>query len=266
MATDFSTRYLCNSEKRLRWTPLYFKMKTAPLIKRWRVLRRFFHRRRQYPSRHECNFTSNLEAAASHFQKNGWAFVEGILSKDFHDEFVRQWPKRWYFEPPTKVIKSYDIGFEWREGSRPQFRYSDPYSQHESPLKFLAYLRSPECEDRITKLIGTGKRYSLYSFILHSTHVGSEVIPHKDREDNDSAFTNGTNILFFINGVGGRRSGGLTLSRDNDMNDIIVEPMDLLNTCLIYDMRANFYHGFRPIENGKFRWAVGAQFLEKNPL
>jgi len=65
---------------------------------------------------------------------------------------------------------------------------------------------------------------------------------------------------------GGGDSGNLSLSRDNELKDIIIAPDNLKNTCLIYDSLADFYHGFSPVANGKFRWAINSQFCEKSFL
>ncbi|MCH7979581.1 MAG: FAD-dependent oxidoreductase [Acidobacteria bacterium] len=56
------------------------------------------------------------------------------------------------------------------------------------------------------------------------------------------------------------RSGGLSIIKDNAFSEVIFEPGRLQNTALIYDSGASFFHGFKPIARGKFRWAIAAQF------
>jgi hypothetical protein len=64
----------------------------------------------------------------------------------------------------------------------------------------------------------------------------------------------------FVNGQGGRNGGGLAISRDNELKDVIVEARCLQNSALLYDVKANFYHGFKPLDKGKFRWSMSSEF------
>jgi hypothetical protein len=66
--------------------------------------------------------------------------------------------------------------------------------------------------------------------------------------------------VFFINGTGGDRSGGLCILGDDRFEHIIFETRNLKNTALVYHSAAPFFHGFQPVAAGKFRWAIAAQF------
>ena len=87
--------------------------------------------------------------------------------------------------------------------------------------------------------------------------------PHKDGIAEDHRLTDIIDLVFFVNGKGGKKSGGLMIAKDNELNDVIFEPQNLFNSCLIYDIKADFYHGFPPVAPGKFRWAINSQFGEK---
>lgn len=113
-------------------------------------------------------------------------------------------------------------------------------------------------------MAGAAEELVCYSLILTETYPGSEVIPHKDSIIEDPKAKSFINMVFFIRGSGGQGSGGLCLSRDNELREIIIAPTNLFNSCLIYDSLANFYHGFEPVRKGKFRWALSAQFCEKD--
>ena len=99
---------------------------------------------------------------------------------------------------------------------------------------------------------------------MNRTHIGSEVVPHQDGIKNDPRASAFINIVFFINGTGGKNSGNLSLSRDNELEDLTVESKNLRNACLIYDSMADFYHGFRAVERDKFRWAITSEFCERS--
>ena len=55
-----------------------------------------------------------------------------------------------------------------------------------------------------------------------------------------------------------QNGGGLAISKDNELKDVIVEARNLKNTALLYDVNADFFHGFKPLDRGKFRWSMSA--------
>lgn len=262
MAIDFSNRYVENSRRALRFTPLYFRIKLARLIKKWRLWRLKLSSKKVHSASAECRLTESFDAGSEHFQKEGWVFIENIFDRDFHNELITNWPKRYYLEPPRELEKSYNTGFRWIYGDRPDFNYSDPHGQYPTLVHFLNYLRSSDFCVRVRKFNGANEEMALHSFILNDAGSGAEVIPHKDSNRFDPRAN--LNLIFFIDASGGTNSGGLTLSRDNEMKEIIFEPQNLVNTCLIYNIVGDFYHGFPPIAKGKFRRAITAQFCDKN--
>lgn len=263
MQERLSAEYVKRAEEKAYLTPLYLKMKLARYINKWRRSLRFLMRYRKYGGTAVPGITQNLEKAAAHFQAHGWVYVENIISEEFYEELVKNFPKRCYFETPTKLAKSYDTGFNWSRGQQFDFNRYDPYHQHQTLLKFKDYLGSVNFQERITKFIGLNKNFVCFSFTVNRTQTGSQVIPHKDGIQYDPDIPAFINMVFFINGTGGKNSGNLSLSRDSDFEDMIVEPDNLKNACLIYDSMADFYHGFRPVEQGKFRLAINSQFCEK---
>ncbi|MDO8594521.1 MAG: hypothetical protein Q7R93_03330 [bacterium] len=263
MAIDFSASYVERSRKNLPWE-LKLQIKLAPWIKRVRLLRLKAGSKRVHPNAVVPRITEELEKSAVHFQKERWAFVENIFTPDFYKEFLARWPTKRYLEPPRAVEKSYNTGFRWVYGDKPDFAYSDPYGQYLTLRVLLEYLRSAEVAHRVTAFAGADKEMALYSFILTDAGSGAEVIPHKDSINDDSRAEYNLNCIFFIDASEGRDSGGLTLSRDNELKDRLFEPTKLKNTCLIYDILGDFYHGFPPIAKGKWRWVVTAQFCQRN--
>lgn len=264
MATDFSPAYLERARKNLP-RQLKAHITLAPWIKRWRLLCLRYGSKKVYASAARPEVTTRLEAASAHFQKNKWAFVEDIFSKVFHEELLRNWPKKRYFEPPREVEKSYNTGFGWIYGqsAASDFSYFDPYGQYPTFRNLLNYVRSDEMARRMTAFVGRGFDLVCYSVTLTDAFAGSEVIPHRDGIAHDEKAKIFANLVFFIDATGGKNSGGLCLSRDNELNDLIFEPAKLTNTCLIYDSIADFYHGFAPIASGKFRWTIAIQFCDK---
>lgn len=263
MATDFSEVYVAHARRHLPWL-LRLQIRFAPWVKRWRLLCVRFGSKKVHASGARPEVTARLEAAAAHFQKNKWAFVDDIFSADFHRALVATWPRKRYLEPPRELEKSYNTGFRWVYGDREAFSYSDPYGQYPVLRTLLVYLRSSEMARRVTVFAGVDIELVLYSFILTDAGSGAEVIPHKDSIKDDAREKYSLNFIFFIDATGGKNSGGLMLSRDNELRDIMFESSHLRNTCLVYDILGDFYHGFPPIAQGKFRWVVTAQFSQKD--
>ncbi len=265
MATDFSPSYVARANKNLH-SRLRLAIKNAPWIKRWRILCLRFGSKRVHHGLATPKLTASLENASAHFKAHKWAYMENIFPSDFYRELLLNWPKKRYLEPPREVAKSYNTGFGWIHdySTTSDFSNCDPHGQYPILLALLSYLRSPEVSLRVTAFAGTAEPLVLYSFILTDAGTGAEVVPHKDSTKDDPRAKYLLNFIFFIDAAGGKHSGALTLSRDNELKEIMFEPPRLQNTCLAYDILGDFYHGFPPIASGKWRWVVTAQFCQKS--
>ncbi len=174
MATDISPRYLAEARARLKWTPLWFQIKLAPWIKRWRLLLLKLGSKKVHTSVASPEITTRFDDAGAHFKEHRWAFVESIISSAFYEEFLKHWPKKRYLEPPREVEKSYNTGFRWITGDAPTFSYSDPYQQYPGIQRLLSVLRSEETAERVTRFSGSKEPLMLYSFILTAAGSGAE--------------------------------------------------------------------------------------------
>ena len=114
------------------------------------------------------------------------------------------------------MAKSYDAGFHWSYGHELNFKESDPYGQCLIISDLFNYFRSDDFLARVKKFTG-GKDFVCYSFSLNRTYSGSEVLPHKDSFKEDDPGADFFNITLFVDGTGGKNSGGLTFSRDNEL-------------------------------------------------
>jgi len=252
------------AEKKIRFTPLWFKIKLSRYIGKFRQYQRLLSRRQPPVLSAKPEITSNLEKAAAHYRTHGWAYIQNILSEEFLKEVIQNWPKKFYFDPPNTLAKSYDAGFHWGYGRPLDFKRFDPHNQNPIVTKFLNYLRSLEFSKRVTDFVGINKEFVCYSLTMNQACTGTQVVPHKDGIQDDPRARADINIVFFVNGAGGKNSGNLSLFKDREGNEPIVEPDNLKNACLIYDTMADFYHGFKPVARGKFRWAIISEFTEKS--
>ena len=201
--------------------------------------------------------TAALESGSEQFQSERWAFVKNVIDENFHQQLVAGWPKRKFLIPPADLLKSYDRGFDWWRGCKEDPPFLD---KHPAIAAFFDYVRSDEFGQRITNFAGGDRQLSCYSFLLTNTWAGSLVAPHRDTIAFSPDGRHFLNIVFYISGSGGAGSGGLALLKDNKFDEVIFESPELTNTALVYDVSAPFYHGFRPVERGKYRWAIITNF------
>ena len=279
MAIEYSDEYVTRQYKQPQLLLLRTVIRLFPVID-W--VRRS-QRRLSNPSAApveglpDCNITDALEASADHFRVHRWAFVDGILEPTFHECMVRNWPRRRYFTAPFDRCKSYDKGFPWVRMNPADNRWRDllskdarnttnkdypPFIQEHAHLKvFIDYLRSDSFTKRIGAYLGASEPLAFNRFQLTATYPGSFVAPHRDSPQPGK---NWISLLFYIAGSGGDRSGGTAILRDNRFEDVIFEPKQLTNSCLIFDPFAPFFHGVRPIAFGKYRWMAGVEYVS-NP-
>ena len=256
MAVDVSGRYVEEHTRGPTQAALRTIIALSPAIRAYRKLLRWLTRDRTYAGVSECRITGALDDCARHFQEQRWALVENFFSRDFHAELVAQWPGRYEFNPPRTLAKSYDTGLSWT-GARADGPPGN-VRKYSTLVNLRAYLCSDEFSRRISRVYGRGANLRCDGFLMHMTRKGSQVVPHRDtyyRSKHPAL-----NMLMFVDGQGGGNGGGLAISRDNEMRDVIVEARNLTNSALLYDVKADFFHGFKPLDRGKIRKSMAAEF------
>jgi hypothetical protein len=205
--------------------------------------------------------TPLFDAAASAFRENGWGFVDLFFDPEFFAELLASWPPRRFFSPMHNALKSYDFGFRWRRGvDAPKF-----IGNFSALERAYSMLRSPEFSERVTQLCGDGIARSCYSLTCTWATERSALIPHRDTIAKDSNSGSFINIVIFVDANGkAPHAGGTCILADNEYRQIIFEPTKLTNTALFYQSNAEFFHGFKPLAPGAFRWTVIAQYCDVN--
>jgi|SRR3989344_974280 len=203
-----------------------------------------------------CFIMNELEKAKEHFLMHKWVFVENVFEKKFYDLLVEEWPKRYFFHPLSNIYKSYDKGF--KDSDDLYFSLNPVIRQVKN------YLRSEEFVQRITNLCADGMERKLFSFCLTQAYTHSSVIPHIDTIGGQPEGRYFINCVFFVNGTGGENAGGLCILKDSEFKETIYEPTNLKNTLLIYRSDEPFYHGFKPMRRGSFRWTINSQYCSKD--
>ena len=200
-----------------------------------------------------CMVSHTLEEAAEHYQEHRWAFIEEMFSSEFHESLKNNFPPRRYMKPLSLVDKSYDK-LVVNKDNRGNL---DPFPEI---VALYDYLVSPEFEIRVNNFVGLKGLKSSGGMTVSRSWPGTFVSPHQDGAIIDQDVIAQVNFVCFIDGSGNKNSGALTLSKDNELRDIIFEPMKMTNTCLVYDVLEDFYHGFPAIAHGKFRHAIIMNF------
>lgn len=190
-------------------------------------------------------FLPNLEASALHFKKHGWAFVENIFSQEVHAVLVKQRPRFYHFNPVRNIYKSYDT----------QFNNPEKLFRTRPAIKQLAdYLSSDGLAERLESYFPSATtNRSMGKVSFSRARFQSSCVNHLDSVSG-SEINRGTaiNLIAFIHGTGGKRSGGTCIYAD-EHGDVVFEPTNTTNSLLIY--RSDIlYHGFRPMKFGSFRW------------
>ncbi len=280
MAIDYSERYLAEQYRSSRLLLVKTAIRFFPVVERVRAAqRRFLPAPAIDPARvPPCRITDALERAAPHFREHRWAFIENVFDADFHRFMVERWPKRRYFTAPFDLHKSYDKGFRWvqrnpasddRWGSllagdaRDDGGYPPYAHEHPHVRALFDYFRSPELTARMEAFSGRPEPLEFNRFQLTASYPGTLVAPHRDSPQSGR---NWLQFLFYIEASGGDASGGTAILRDNEFRDVIFEPRNLTNSCMVFDPFAPFFHGVRPIAFGKHRWMLGAEYVTKGSV
>ena len=60
--------------------------------------------------------------------------------------------------------------------------------------------------------------------------------------DSPQSGRNWLQFLFYVSASGGEASGGTAILRDNEFREVIFEPQNLTNSCMVFDPFAPFFH------------------------
>ncbi len=191
--------------------------------------------------------TKNLEAGAAKFSSQGWVFLEDIFPDDVHKIIVQEWPSFYHFHPVRNILKSYDSHFISPDQTSKKYPIIEEIKQYLSSDEFSQRLNGfapSSANGRKIKNVGFSRAGYKSSCVNHLDSVSTSKL-----NKNESI-----NFIFFVKGTGGSRSGGTCIYHDKN-GEILFEPTNTTNSCLIY-RSDNLYHGFPPMNFGKFRWMI----------
>lgn len=242
-----------SSERLLQYQfPNFLRLHVLIKLKRIRLLVRKFllamSNKKPRVSITTCAVTSNLEAQKEHFIKHGWAFIDDFFSDEFYAELLKNIPPFYYFNPMSHIQKSYDKGFIDSDLTYKKYPILTKVKDYFSSSSFTARI------NQFSEQCGS-KRKAGVPFYTRAGYQSS-VIPHLDSvADSKANKGHSLNLMIYIEGTGGPCGGGTCIMNDNE-DDILFEPTNLNNSCLIY-RSDQWNHGVLPMRFGAKRIAFG---------
>lgn len=211
--------------------------------------------------------TKNLLGYSTDYIKKNYIFLENFLDTESHKLISENFPSKLYFKHKNDPTKFYYWGFEYLSGN--YLNYDKNLMDCFPYLKsFYSYILSESFKKNLALLFNDYNFQNDYSVIsINCTYAEhrSFLIPHKDTAFNDNDESVIHNFIYFIDGNDKilRNSGATSLYLDNQFEKEILVPSTLKNSLLVYNTKANLFHGFNFMELRSFRKAIAFQILKK---
>ena len=261
MAINISDRFLeANTARQFGLKTL---IRLAPVRRKLNPALRAVLPKRARASEAPCTVTDAFDAAADHYQKHRWAFVENIFEDDFHAALARNYPPRRFLQPVAGLTKSYD-----RVSITDRNR--DTFTPFPELLALSDYLQAPAFEARVSRIGGQdGFRTSGH---LHLTRSwpGTFMIPHQDsalESDGIEASPRRAERCVEL-GLAVSESTGETMADEPDV--VARGPFDVVHSSHVvehvYDLRATMSQVRRLLKPGGIAIVVVPNILSENML
>lgn len=204
------------------------------------------------------NIKVNFNKMASEsLNKNSWCFIENFLDDHTFNLIKCTWPNKENFFLSNKTIKHY-------------FMKKIIYKIDDLPKKdlnnidvFTKYIYSQKFNKIINDFCKTSN-FKIKNVVASISEKNSYLIPHVDNVIKDG-HNKTYNLIFFIDGNNKNYefSGATGIFEDNEFENPIFIPKNLINTCLIYNSSNKFYHGFKKMKEDCFRKAITISLMEQ---
>ena len=205
----------------------------------------------------------DIKNLAIEFKNKNFTYSENFLDNESLKILIETWPNSLFFKYPNEPIKNYNFGFrvklnyeigsfEGFEGKLLKYNYN--------LNKFYEFLKSSEMSKLINKIVGSNG-YRCVSATTSTINGKGFLAPHTDSIGKNNEIIN---LVFFIDGSEEPEySGGTGIYEDNEFKKKIFIPPTINNSFIIYNSTTKFYHGFKRVRPGKYRYAITAQFSSK---
>ena len=213
------------------------------------------------------NFTTisakDFSLYSDEYNKNSFLFLQDFVDINFYNKLLNDFPSKKYFKHKNDPTKFYYWGFEYLSNVSKKYLNFDRklISNFNFIEKYYNFILSDLFCQNFKKLIlnkNSEKKFSLKILSINATYAdkGAFLIPHKDtaylQSDNDELVHN---CIHFIDGDDSNieESGGTGLYLDNEFQKKVLIPSTLKNSLLVYNTKANLFHGFNFIKKNHER-------------
>ena len=214
-----------------------------------------------------------LSQYSDDYNKKNFIFLENFIDINFYNKLLNDFPNKMYFKHKNDPTKFYYWGFEYLS-EIPNKKYLNFDGQLISKFAFVEkyynFILSDLFRENFKKLIqckDTKLKFFFKVLSINATYAdgSSFLIPHKDSAYLSDKSELVHNCIHFIDGNDANieKSGGTGLYLDNQFQKKVLIPSTLKNSLLIYNTKANLFHGFNFVNKNSFRKAFAFQILEK---
>lgn len=214
-----------------------------------------------------------LSQYSDDYNKKNFIFIENFIDIHFYNKLKNDFPSKMYFKHKNDPTKFYYWGFEYlSELINKKYLNFDGQllSRFAFVEKYYNFILSDLFSENFKKMIqfkDTKLEFSLKVLSINATYAdsGAFLIPHKDSAYLLDSSELVHNCIHFIDGDDSNieESGGTGLYLDNEFQKKVLIPSTLKNSLLVYNTKANLFHGFNFIKKNSFRKAFAFQIIEK---
>ena len=189
-------------------------------------------------------------------EKKGYIFLTNFINQEYYDKLLDSFPEIHELNKSKSPLKNYDMGYIYlKDRHNPSFKNKNYFSN------FYDYIRSKKFQKEVSMIFDNQYNFFCKNILTSIATKSSFLIPHKDSLSKERKDIN-LNFIYFIDGYDKNieYSGGTFISKDNNGNKILLSPLTLKNSVLIYDNTRDFFHGFRILKENCYRKAITFQF------
>lgn len=217
--------------------------------------------------------SKNLLQYSAEYNSNNFLFLENFIDVNFYNKLLSDFPKKKYFKNKNDPTKFYYWGFEYLNSQNKKYLNFDGklISKFQYVEQYYNYILSNIFQDNFSKLLSNKNlesKFSLKTISINATYAdeGAFLIPHKDTAYLGSESKEIIhNCIYFVDGNDSmiEESGGTGLYLDNEFQKKVLVPSTLKNSLLVYNTKANLFHGFNFMKKNSFRKAFAFQIMQK---
>lgn len=203
--------------------------------------------------------------STNHFalERNSWHYISTPFQDVSLKQIIDNWPSINFFSPSRDYSKTYDrLGlYDHANGLR------DIELKSNLAERLLQFLTNQRWINHLIALRHQHYPLQLANLSLAWSRTGSYLLPHKDSVGTlgDGSWLN---VIFIVASYGQdpNKCGKTSFYFDNSYNNLAFTPTLQGNCAVLYDTRADVFHGFEPLARQSWSWRIIAQYASTKEL